>query len=164
MMSQEDYMPHTLRQSLRTDRVSQIRLRNVCITPPEQSIEKTMACMISRRSGCALVVKDQKLQGIFTERDFLSRVVARQLELSRPVAEVMTASPVTIEQHASMQTAIEVLQTHGYRHLPVIAESGEPVGVLSVKDIMHYLVEYFPRNVYNLPPTPTLTQPAREGA
>jgi len=38
------------------------------------------------------------------------------------------------------------------------------VGVLSVKDVMRYLVGYFPARVYNLPPTPEHTQPAREGA
>jgi CBS domain-containing protein len=52
----------------------------------------------------------------------------------------------------------------GYRHLPVTGEGGEPLGVLSVKDVVRYLVEYFPAKVYNLPPTPDQAQPAREGA
>jgi len=54
--------------------------------------------------------------------------------------------------------------SRGFRHLPVVDDDGRPVGVLSIKDVVHYLVEYFPAKVYNLPPTPDLVQPAREGA
>jgi CBS domain-containing protein len=52
----------------------------------------------------------------------------------------------------------------GYRHLPVVDEEGRPVGVLSVKQIMHYLVEHFPSTVYNLPPDPRVVPQEREGA
>ena len=80
------------------------------------------------------------------------------------VEKVMTPSPVTIAQSASVQQAIETLESGGYRHLPVVGENGQPVGVLSVKDIVHYLVEYFPAKVYNLPPKPDQKQAARDGA
>jgi hypothetical protein len=52
----------------------------------------------------------------------------------------------------------------GYRHLPVVDEGGRPVGVLSVKRIVHYLVEHFPTTVYNLPPNPGAVPQEREGA
>jgi CBS domain containing-hemolysin-like protein len=64
---------------------------------------------------------------------------------------------------ATVQHVIEVM-SRGYRHLPVVDDDGRPVGVLSIKDVVHYLVEYFPAKVYNLPPTPDALQPAREGA
>jgi CBS domain-containing protein len=76
----------------------------------------------------------------------------------------MTRSPKTINRSDSIQNAIEVMEGGGYRHLPVLGDDAQPAGVLSVKDIVHYLVEYFPANVYNLPPTPDVIQPAREGA
>ena len=56
------------------------------------------------------------------------------------------------------------MEAGGYRHVPVLGEDGSVVGVLSVKDIVHYLVGYFPANVYNLPPTPVMGQQAQEGA
>jgi CBS domain-containing protein len=105
------------------------------------------------------------LIGIFTERDFLARVVAAGRGTDGPVGDVMTPTPVTVSDHDSIGRAVEVMQAGGYRHLPVIGEgSGRPIGVLSVADVVHYLVEYFPSNVYNLPPTPDQNQPAREGA
>jgi CBS domain-containing protein len=56
------------------------------------------------------------------------------------------------------------MQEGGYRHLPVVNEVGRPVGVLSVKQIVHYLVEHFPTTIYNLPPDPTVIPQEREGA
>ena len=55
------------------------------------------------------------------------------------------------------------MEEGGYRHLPVVDERG-PVGVLSVKRIVHYLVEHFPTTVYNLPPDPAVVPQQAEGA
>ena len=51
-----------------------------------------------------------------------------------------------------------------YRHLPVVDQAGKPVGTVSVKRIVEYLVDHFPETVYNLPPQPRQVQGAREGA
>ena len=51
------------------------------------------------------------------------------------------------------------MEEGGYRHLPVIGETGKPVGVLSVKRVVHYLVEHFPATIYNLRPCP-MSSPA----
>jgi hypothetical protein len=56
------------------------------------------------------------------------------------------------------------MEEGGYRHLPVVDESSRVVGILSVKRIVHYLVEHFPNTVYNLPPDPNAVQQQREGA
>src|SRR5687767_11490582 len=135
----------TLAKSLRGDRVSGLRLRNVCSAAPADPIRQVVACMADRRTGCVLV-RDEggKLVGIFTERDFLNRVVATRLDTSLPVGGVMTSDPKTISRNDSVSKAVELMGSGGYRHLPVLGEDGQPVGVLSVKDIVHYLVEYFP--------------------
>jgi CBS domain-containing protein len=158
-------MATTLVKSLRADRVSGLRLWNVCRCQPSDTIEQVVSCMIQQRTGCVLVTGDTgQLTGIFTERDFVNRVVAQGLDVSQPVEKVMTPNPRTISRDASVLAAVELMGVGGYRHVPVMAEDGQPVGVLSVKDVVHYLVEYFPAKVYNLPPTPEQTQPAREGA
>ncbi len=157
-------MGSTLAKSLRGDSVSELRLREACNVEPNAPIREVVRCMTERRTGCSLVQRDGKLIGIFTERDFVNRVVARGLNVNLPVEQVMTASPVTISRNASVFRAVELMQSGGYRHLPVLGDNDQPIGVLSVKDIVHYLVEYFPAKVYNLPPTPDQAQPAREGA
>ena len=155
----------TLAKCLRTDRVSALRLRDTCRVSPRDSVQKVVAAMVGCRAGFALVMDDAgKLLGIFTERDFVNRVVAAGADVSQPVEGLMTRAPKTIRRSSSVHAAVELMATAGYRHLPVLDDAGEPLGVLSVKDVVRYLVEYFPAKVYNLPPTPDQTQPAREGA
>ena len=181
----------TLAQCLRSDRVNGLTLRAVCAVSPDDSVRDVVRCLAERRIGCALVIDESahggngaaatgdasagtqatgKLIGIFTERDFLNRVVAAGRSADVSVREVMTPNPTTVGEHDSVQHAVEVMERGGYRHLPVLASAdagasaARPLGVLSVKDLVHYLVEYVPSNVYNLPPTPDQTQPAREGA
>lgn len=157
-------MPITLVKSLRGDHVSDLRLRPVLRVAPEDSIEQVVRVMAEQRTGCALVMRDGQLDGIFTERDFLTRVVAANLDVALSVERVMTPQPKTSRLRETVYEAVELMERGGYRHLPILDEDGRPVGVLSVKDIMNYLVGYFPAKVYNLPPTPVQTQPAREGA
>ena len=157
-------MASTLAKSLRSDPVTRLTLRGPVTASPDASIEQVVRQMTERKTGCVLLQDDGKLVGIFTERDFVNRVVAAGREVTGPVREVMTPDPKTLTRHDNVQKAVEVMGEGGYRHMPVIGDDGQPMGVLSVKEIIHYLVEYFPAKVYNLPPTPEHTQPAREGA
>ena len=105
-----------------------------------------------------------RLAGIFTESDFLYRVVLPKLDVNQPIQGVMTSTPKVVQSSASVFQAIQIMEKGRIRHLPVLADDGSLTGVISLKEIIHYLVEYFPATVYNLPPTPVLAQPAREGA
>ncbi len=157
-------MVTSLATSLRRDRVGTVRIDQTCSLPPATPIADAITRMADQSTSCALVMDGQELVGIFTERDFLNRVVAAGIDVQSPIAKVMTPSPTTVDDRASVQTAIELMQAGGYRHLPVTDEDGRVLGVLSVRDVVHYLVEYFPANIYNLPPTPEDHHSAREGA
>lgn len=166
-------MASTLAKSLRADTVSRFKLRAAVTAAPDATIAQVVRDMAERRTGCALIhgggggndgKVGRRLLGIFTERDFVNRVVAAGLDVSRPVGDVMTPDPKTLRPADSVQRAVELMGNGGYRHVPVMADDGQPIGVLSVREIIHYLVEYFPAKVYNLPPTPDQAQPAREGA
>ena len=105
--------------------------------------------------GCLLVCQAARLVGIFTERDLMRRVLAPGRPLTLPVSAVHDAQSrrrLTPRSRSGRRPARMV--EGGYRHLPVVDEAGRPVGVLSVKRIVHYLVEHFPDTIYNLPPDP----------
>jgi predicted transcriptional regulator len=78
--------------------------------------------------------------------------------------DCMTPTPVTVHRRDSIRTAIKKMQGGGYRHLPVVDDNNIPVGILSVKRIVHYLVEHFPAAIYNLPPDAKNLPSEREGA
>ncbi len=138
-------------------------------TPPRQieahsSVADTVELMRRERVGCLLVVQDSKLIGLFTERDLLTRVLAPGKPLDLPIREVMTPDPVTVEPKDSIRTAVKRMQSGNYRHLPVVDDANRPVGILSAKRVVHYLVEHFPNTIYNQPPDPKQVPETAEGA
>jgi CBS domain-containing protein len=127
-------------------------------------VEGAVGLMRMHRAGCLLVCDGRTLVGIFTDRDWLRRVVAPGRDWQTPLGCVMTPDPVCVRCSDPIRLAVRHMQRGGYRHLPDVADTGRPVGVLSVKRIVHYLVEHFPGAVYNLPPDPRVFPPEREGA
>jgi len=107
-----------------------------------------------QHTGCALVVENGRLVGIFTERDVLTKVVgAVDMDATR-VESVMTPAPDTLPPTASIAFALRKMTLEGYRHIPVVAPDGSPIGVVAVRDIVAWMVELFPESIYNLPPEP----------
>jgi CBS domain-containing protein len=153
-----------LARNLKTDSVSRLQPTEARIVTSSQTVNDAVALMRLHRTGCVLVCEGQKIVGIFTERDLLRRILALNLSLSTPLASCMTPNPVTVQPKESVSVALQRMEEGGYRHLPVIDEAGRPVGVLSVKRIVHYLVEHFPATVYNLPPDPNVVPQSAEGA
>jgi CBS domain-containing protein len=153
-----------LERNLKIDSVARLNpTQPLCITAA-QSVAQAVSLMRQQRVGCVLVCEDERLVGIFTERDLLRRVLAEKRCLDMPVLDFMTPDPVIVQSKQTIGAAVRLMEEGGYRHLPVVNEAGRPVGVLSVKRIVHYLVEHFPSTVYNLPPDPGLVPQAREGA
>jgi CBS domain-containing protein len=115
--------------------------------------------MNTHRTGCVLVQKEGKLVGIFTERDVLTRVIFRDNNRSVPVERLMTPNPDTLQPTATVAYALNQMSVGGFRHVPIVNDKGEAVGVLSMRDIVDFLVRLFPRGVFNLPHSPTMAIP-----
>lgn len=152
-----------LAKNLKTESVSRLHPTPPWHVRPDQTVTQVVAHMREKSVGCVLVCEEGQVVGIFTERDLLRRVLAPGHSLDTPVSEFMTADPVTVHPKDSIGAAVRLMEEGGYRHLPVV-DRGKPVGVLSVKRIVHYLVEHFPATVYNLNPDPHGTGHNREGA
>jgi signal-transduction protein with cAMP-binding, CBS, and nucleotidyltransferase domain len=140
-----------LARNLKVDSVSRLRPTPAWHVGAEQTVADAVALMRDKKVGCVLVCADRKIVGIFTERDLLRRVLAAERGLETPIVDCMTPNPVTVDPKDSISVAIKRMIDGGYRHLPVVHE-GRPLGILSVKRIVHYVVEHFPSTVYNLPP------------
>ena len=76
----------------------------------------------------------------------------------------MTPNPTTLKTTDSVADAIRLMNQGHYRHLPLVDENGGLVGVLGVRDLINYLAEHYPYEVYNLPPDPHQVIRAPEGA
>jgi len=153
-----------LARNLKIDSISRLRPTPAHCVRPDQTVAEAVALMIQNRVGCVLVCRGDELVGIFTERDLLRRVLAPGLPLTVSLDSCMTASPVVVRPKDSVTGAVRHMEEGGYRHLPVVDEKGKPLGMLSVKRIVHYLAEHFPATIYNLPPDPSVFPLRAEGA
>ncbi len=153
-----------LARNLKVDSVSRLHPTPPFRVRPEQTVDEAVDLMRRQRVGCVLVCDGDRLVGIFTERDLMRRVLAPGQPLSLPVSACMTVNPVVVHPKESISTAVRRMEEGGYRHLPVVDDLGQPLGVLSVKRIVHYLAEHFPSTIYNQPPDPSVVPLEPEGA
>lgn len=154
----------SLRENLWHDDLSELEVRPPLTVSPRATLRDTIEVMREAGSGCVLVCEGNRLAGIFTERDYLKRVLAGRADFESPITRFMTADPVTIQRSDSIGLVIRKMVQGHYRRLPVVDADGAPVGTVSVKRVVKYLADHFPAAVYNLPPQPRQSQQTREGA
>lgn len=156
--------PMELSRDLKVDSVSRLEPTVARAIDADATAADAVAAMREWNTGCLLVTAFGRLAGVFTERDLLVRLLAPGRPLAAPMRACMTPNPVTVSPKDSVRTAVRRMQKGGYRHLPVVDEAGRPVGVLSARRVVHYLVEHFPALVFNLPPEPDRYPRSPEGA
>ena len=134
--------------------ISALRLKEPLLVPPTMLVRDAIQEMKRRHHACLMVVEHDKLAGIFTERDVLTRVAAEgRLDDKTTLSEVMTREPSTLYSHQMIGYALNFMHVGGFRHVPVVDDRGRPQGVVAVRDILAYLAEFFPAEVHNLPPS-----------
>lgn len=153
-----------LSRNLRTESIARLDPAAPWTISAGATVAEAVALLRQHRIGSLLVVDGELLVGIFTERDLLTRVLAAHRPMTTIVKSVMTPDPVTVLANESIRTAVKRMQNGGYRHLPVVDERQRPIGVVSAKRIIRYLVEHFPAIVYNQPPDPKQVPDSAEGA
>lgn len=144
----------------------QLSLRPPITCERQATVRQAITMMQRERTGYVLVIDQGQLAGIFTERDVLTKVVAREVDMDHSRIEtLMTPHPDCLSPDDELVYALNQMSIGGYRHIPLIDDQGQPSGVVSMRDIVHYLIEVFPQDVLNLPPTPMhWAPPVREGA
>ena len=123
-------------------RISQILSdRELYHVEPSQTVLNVAAKMAELHVGAILVLEDGALRGIFSERDLLRRVLVDGRDpRTVTVAQVMTASPATVDESATADEAMEIMHQHGCRHLPVM-RNGRVVQLVSMRDLMYFDLE-----------------------
>lgn len=115
-------------------------IRQVMTAVPETvelgaPIRDAAALMERTDIGNVIVVDDDEVKGIVTDRDITVRVVAAGRDPATAlVSDIMTAFPATIAPTASVHEAIELMREHDVRRLPVV-EAGRPIGVVALADL-----------------------------
>jgi len=127
-----------------SQRVKQVMERKKLLTaPPETTVSKAAKLMASKNVGAVMDVENERLVGIFTERDAVFRVMAKGLDAqATKLAEVMTNEPQTVDPDKSFGYALLMMHENGFRHVPVI-ENGKPIGIVSARNALDPEMEEF---------------------
>ncbi|AWK86306.1 CBS domain-containing protein [Azospirillum thermophilum] len=112
-----------------------VKQQDLTTLPPDATVRDAAILMAEKRIGAVLVTEGRRLTGIFTERDLTARVVAAGRDpAATRLGEVMTRGPDTLEPSATAFSAMELMDRHNYRHLPVV-DRDEVVGIVSIRDL-----------------------------
>jgi len=125
--------------------------------PETATVKDAMQAMKRHHRGCVLITQDgtvrSPLIGIFTERDVLLKVIdSGRNPATVPLGEIMTRDPEALPIDAKLAWALNMMSVGGFRHLPVTDHRRWPAFIISVRDIVEFLVESFPAEILNLPP------------
>jgi CBS domain-containing protein len=110
---------------------------------PETTVSAAARLMADMNVGAIMVVDNDHLVGIFSERDAVFRVIAQGRDSNNTtLADVMTADPKTLEPGKTYGHALLLMQENGFRHVPVV-ENGRPIGIISSRNAMDPDLEEF---------------------
>jgi CBS domain-containing protein len=122
--------------------LSDLRLRPAVSVGPSVSIAECAELMAREQVSCLPVMGEAGLVGILTDRDLRTRVLARHIDPGRPIDEVMTRDPLSVAGDARIEDALVEMMRLGIHHLPVLAEDGRLVGVVSGGDLLRLQVPH----------------------
>jgi CBS domain-containing protein len=127
-------------RALLTDRVNLFQDRQPLTVSPHTTVRQSLRLLADNNVGCLLIAEGGKPVGIFTERDALLKLGERANDLAeRPISEFMTPKVESLPPTAKIAFAVHRMDHGGYRHVPVVNDKGESVGIFSVRDILSYL-------------------------
>jgi len=125
----------------------------------DASVSEAVRTMSERNVGIVVVLDDDRLVGVFSERDAVRRVMDKGLDPAfTPVEDVMTRDLVVADEHENYQTAMRTMDQANIRHLPVVRGS-QVVSMLSIRDLMRVDMErmgeelrFLNEYLYTVPP------------
>lgn len=112
--------------------------RHVVSLPPHASVWDAACVMTKANCGSVLIIDNAGvMQGILTERDLMTRVLAKALNAqTTQVSAVMTHHPHCVAPEMTVANAVLIMIERGFRHLPIVSAAGKILGVFSVRDAL----------------------------
>lgn len=146
--------------------ISEISLPSVISVNYKMKLKEAISLMQKRKVGSLVIIDDKdELVGIFTERDVLMRVIGIIANWEEtPLSDVMTATPQTLQKGDEIAYVLNNMHVGGYRHIPIVDENDRPISMVSIKDVVRWVLDHFPKEITNLTGEPYRGVKSREGA
>ena len=135
----------------RNDSIGLMQTEDYVCVEPSATVSLAIEVMKKDEGGCAIICEADRVVGIFTERDLLTKIVGQDVDLSTPVSQWMSPIVATLSPQATIGEAVAIMNEKSYRNIPIV-DNGKLVGSVSVFDVISYLAESYPKATMNLPP------------
>jgi CBS domain-containing protein len=115
-------------------------------------LRKALELLEEHKIGCVTILDaESKIAGIFSERDVILKVVLKSIDFDKtPISEVMTARPTVAHMTTPIAYALNMMSQGGFRHLPIVDDENYPVGIVSVKNIIDFIVRSLVKDIISL--------------
>ncbi len=162
---EQDQAPRTM-----SAETFELPLENIGLSAPltldiSATIGEAVSLMQSKKIGSVLLTEKSKLKGIITERDILLKVIGVIPDYQNIcVSQIMTSDPISLRRGDMVAYVLNNMHVGGYRHVPIINDDGRPIGIISIKDVVSFILDYFPSEISNILGEPYRGKQSREGA
>lgn len=143
--------------------LEKVMRRDVLSVSREITVADAVQQMITRNVGSVLITDGRRLRGIFSERDVVTRIAAKGLDPAKEtVGQHMTTDPECLRPGDPIVYALNIMKVGEYRYVPLIDASGDVEGIVGMRDIVRYFIDFFREEVLTLPPRPVRKGPASQ--
>ena len=145
----QNYDPPThadeFERSLTEDALSVITSTPFEAVEGSRSVDDVIKEMADRNVACAVVTdEDGRPLGVLSERDVMNRIADDyQAAKSKPVSEFMTKDPIVVHDSDPPAHVMNVMDSGGFRHVPIVDSDNKLVGVIGARRVTKYLQQHF---------------------
>jgi CBS domain-containing protein len=108
---------------------------------PNATVYEALEMMADKRIGALLVMQTNKLLGVISERDYARKIIlAGRSSKNTPVSDIMSAPALTVNAETTVDDAMHTMTEYRIRHLPVIDSEGNVSGIISVGDLVKWII------------------------
>lgn len=150
-------------QRLKDKRIGEVVNPRLIQSSPDISVQRAIELMRENKSAYIVVADNRRVVGMFTESDVTRKILGKNVDEKRPVRDFMTKDPIVLRQDDTVGRAVDLMAENDFYHIPLVNEKQELINVLSVRTLVRFLAEFYPGEVYNIPPNPHQVAPTAEG-
>jgi len=108
---------------------------------PTTSVYNALELMMEKNVSALLIIENEQLSGIFTERDYARKIVLQgKSSKDTQVADIMTRDLITVTSQSSIEDCMQLMTNKYIRHLPVV-NNNKLVGIISIGDVVRHIIE-----------------------
>lgn len=121
--------------------ILQVKGNAVVTVRPDTMIFDALSLMSKYNVGAVLVVDNNNLVGVFTERDYARKIILKgRTSLDTSVSEIMSDELITVHPEESIAECMVLMSDKRVRHLPVV-QNGQLIGIISIGDVVKFIIE-----------------------